>query len=130
MHVDETNPAHNTYDLIVGRDLLHELGFKLDFHEGKMEWDNAWINMQDPTFFIEERVAEFEEELFLMYGPETTESDRIQEIMDVKYAPANLEKEVNKLKELNIEQKSKVLKLLQKYEHLFDGDPFKWKGGP
>ena len=54
--------------------------------------------MQDPTFFKEERVAEFEEELFLMHDPDTTEADRIQEVMDAKYAPANLEKEVAKSK--------------------------------
>ena len=37
MHVDETDPTHNTYDMIVGRDLMHELVFKIDFHEGRME---------------------------------------------------------------------------------------------
>ena len=41
MHRDESNPQHSTYDMIVGRDLMHELRFKIDFQTERMEWDNS-----------------------------------------------------------------------------------------
>ena len=130
MHVDESNSQHSTYDMIVGRDLMHELGFKIDFQTGRIEWDNAWINMQDPTFFKEDRITEFEEELFLMHDPDTTDAQRIQDVMDAKYAPANLELEVQKITELNLEQKAKLLQLLKKFKPLFSGGLGHWKTDP
>lgn len=65
-----------------------------------------------------------------MHDPETTEADRIQKILDLKYAPADLDKEVEKIKGISLEQKSKVLTLCKKYEHLFDGQLGNWKTEP
>ena len=92
--VDESPQPNQRYDMIIGRDLLHELGLILDFNEGKMTWDNAWINMQNPSLFDEGSIKEFEEELFLMHDPDTTDAERIQQIVDAKYNAANLPTEV------------------------------------
>ena len=67
--------------------------------------------MKDPTLFKEMDLDNYEEELFMMHDPETTEADRIQKILDLQYAPADLEKEVGKIKGISLEQKSKVLNL-------------------
>ena len=107
--------------MIIGRDLMHELGFTIDFQKGRMIWDNAWINMQDPDHFREGSVDDFEQELFMMHDPETTEAERIQQIVDVNYSKADLEKEVSKLKTIKEDQKKELLKLLQKFNPLFDG---------
>ena len=112
MHVENTDSKKNTYDMIIGRDLMHEMGLNIDFQKGRMVWDNAWVNMQNPDHFRENLLEEFEEELFLMHDPDTTEAERIQRIVDVKYSPANLEEEVKKADLLNKQEQQELLKLL------------------
>ena len=111
--VDENEEEHPRYDMILGRDLMHELGMIFDFKEGRMTWDNSWINMQNPSLFDEGTIAQFEEELFLMHDPDTTDAERIQEIVDAKYNTANLQDEVAKIPNLNREEKRKLYKLLK-----------------
>ena len=130
MHVDETPVEDSTYDMIIGRDLLHELGIVMNFSTATVTWDNAWINMQDPGLFKEMDLDDYEEELFLMHDPDTTEADRIQKILELKYAPADLDKEVGKIKGISLEEKSKLLQLCKKYKHLFDGQLGNWKTDP
>ena len=130
MHVDESNSEMSDYDIIIGRDLMHEIGLEMNFQTGRMTWDNAWINMQDPDLFKEGSVEEFEKELFMMHDPDTTEAERIQRIVDVKYAPADLQAEVNSLTKINGEQKKQLLTLLSKFKTLFDGTLGDWKTEP
>ena len=82
MYVDETDARLNSYDMIIGRDLLHELGIDLLFSLGVMKWDNATVPMRDPAQLRDTEIDAFEAEIFSMHDPETTEADRIQQIMD------------------------------------------------
>ena len=116
--------------MIIGRDLMHELGIKFDFQEGKITWDNAWINMQSPTLFNEGSIKSFEEELFLMHDPDTTDVERIQSIIDAKYNAADLNTLVKDIKTINKHQKRQLYTLLTKYKELFDGGLGSWKTGP
>ena len=97
---DENKEKNPRYDMILGSNLMHELGMIFDFKEGKMKWDNSWINMQNPSLFDEGSITVFEEELFLIHDPDTTEAERIQEIVDAKYNTANLQEEVANNKQL------------------------------
>src|SRR6478672_3893359 len=45
--VDETDTLSSRYDMIIGRDLLEELGINFLFKEHLMEWDNATTPMLD-----------------------------------------------------------------------------------
>ena len=46
MYVDESDARLNTYDLIIGRDLLHELRIFFLFNLGFMKWENATVPMR------------------------------------------------------------------------------------
>jgi hypothetical protein len=47
MFVDESDAILNSYGMIIGRDLLHELlGIYLLFTLGVMKWDNATVPMR------------------------------------------------------------------------------------
>ena len=59
MFVDKSTPNNSNYEMIIGRDLMHELGLTMNFQEGRVCWDNAWINMQDPILFSEMPMEEF-----------------------------------------------------------------------
>ena len=86
--------------------------------------------MQDPDHFKEGNVDNFEQELFMMHDPETTEAERIQRIVDVKYSKADLKQEVKTIKNINEEERRRLLKLLEKFKPLFDGTLGDWKTAP
>src|SRR5687767_11991223 len=91
-YVDETSKLSSRYDMIVGRDLLDELGINFLFSENLMEWDNATTPMLDPDMFCEEFIDELEHEILYMHDPDTTEAERIQSILNAKYCKADLNK--------------------------------------
>ena len=65
-----------------------------------------------------------------MHDPETTEAQRIQDILDAKYCKADLEQLSQECDQLDKEEQQKLLKLLQKYEQLFDGTVGTWNTEP
>ena len=56
--------------------------------------------------------------------------ERIQNIVDNKYCPADLNTIVKNCKVLDNSEKSTLLKLLNKFKHLFDGTLGNWKTDP
>ena len=53
----------------------------------------------------------------------TTDAERIQNIVENKYCPANLRKIVNECLLLNENEQKQLLKLLDKFNHLFGERP-------
>ena len=48
VHVDTTvSPSESQYDMIMGTDLLQEIGLGLDFSTCMITWDNATVPMRD-----------------------------------------------------------------------------------
>jgi hypothetical protein len=46
-HVDDRSESSSTYDMIMGRDLLGELGIIMNFNDHKVTWDTYTIPMKD-----------------------------------------------------------------------------------
>jgi hypothetical protein len=46
-HVDERSESSITYDMIMGQDLLGELGIIMNFNDHKVTWDTDTIPMKD-----------------------------------------------------------------------------------
>ena len=111
------------YDMILGRDLLHELGIILDFSRDISIWDRAEVPMKQRDCTIDDSFHVPEEHM-------NTEMDRVKKILDAKYEPADLPDVVRKCTHLNDDEQSALLKLLQKHTTLFDGTLGKWKGEP
>src|SRR5688572_8924473 len=128
--VDSTDKLTCRYDMIIGRDLISELGMTFNFGEHQMEWDYATTPMIDPSQFSEDLIDNLEREMFYIHDPETTEAERIQAILDAKYCPANLAQITSECAELNKEEQQKLFSLLQKFEHLFDRTVGNWKTEP
>jgi len=129
-HVDERNPTGCRYDLIVGRDLMTELGMDLKFSEGTMIWDNAEVPMQPPFWFDQQNVDQLENELFMVHDPSTTDAERIQKILDIKHQKADLNKIVEEIKTINSEERQQLKSVLSKFEDLFDGSLGCWDCKP
>ena len=125
-YVDESNEESCSYDLIIGRDLMHEIGIDICFSTAEVRWDNASIPMQS----VDKSTEEFEQELLFAQDPLTTDAERIQNIVESKYCPADLNKIAVECHMLSTSQQERLHKLLKKFAHLFDGTLGNWKTNP
>ena len=86
--------------------------------------------MLDPDLFDQDNLDELANKMLYMHDPDTMETERIQDILDAKYCKADLAKLSQECEQLDKADQQKLLKLLQKYEHLFDGTVGTWNTDP
>ncbi len=110
------------YDMIIGRDLLDYLGIDVCFSTSSIKWENAEIPMRSADATIADS--------FYIEDPQDlyTTVDRVKEILDAKYEPANLDEITKNCIHLNKNEQEKLNLLLRKYQHLFDGSLGSWNG--
>ena len=85
---DSKRPSN--YDMIIGRDLLEELGINIKFSMGTIEWDDAQLPMRSPSVTHEDAFeAESTEGRLAIQA-----SERLKAILDAKCTKANLDEEV------------------------------------
>ena len=132
LHVD-SSPGPHRYDMILGRDVMTELGITIDFKEQAMTWDDSTVHMKDPDslsdmtnpisdFFWKEDIYETE--------ALNEASIRLKKILDAKYEAADLEEIVRTCEHLDTNEQEQLHALLRKYEHLFDGTLGTWNNEP
>lgn len=110
------------YDMIIGNDLLESLKIDIKYSTSTIEWDGAEIPMKS-------RDATIEDSFFVMDSPSLVEaSERIKQILDAKYEPANISDVTANCTYLTEQQREDLYYLLKKYESLFDGTLGTWKG--
>ena len=132
LHEDST-PGPHRYDMILGCDIMSELGITLDFKDQTMTWDDSTINMKHPEslpdlldpingFFWSNN----------LYRTEALQEDSacLQKILDAKYAQADLNAVIQACRHLMEDEKSQLHALLHKYEYLFDGTLGTWNNKP
>ena len=123
MHVVEEGLLR--YDMIIGRDMITELGIDLKGSDLSINWDDAAIPWRDMDSTLND--------VFLSYSanhqPETR-STRTSKILDATYKPADLKKITDSADHLTLKQKSQLFLLLNKYKDLFDGTLGTWNGTP
>ena len=112
------------YDMIIGRDILSFLGIDLLFSARRVEWENEQMPFRpyDATVESHYHIAE------AMAAEQS--ADRIKEILDAKYEPADLEKVCASQEHLQKEEQQRLHSLLNKFADLFDGTLGKWTEDP
>ena len=95
-----------------------------------MCWDNVNIPMQPKSSLGDNWDEQIENELLFTQDPTTIDAERIQAIVDAKYTAADLEKIAKSCELLTIKEQEELLALLQKFEHLFDGQLGSWDSDP
>ena len=86
--------------------------------------------MQETDKFEERFIDHFEQELLFAHDPVTTDAERIQNIVESKYCPADLKGIVKECKLLTSEEQHQLLNLLNKFKDLFDGTLGTWNTDP
>ena len=100
---------------------MFELGINILFSKCSICWDNAEVPMQQPEWLNKEHVDEFENKLFMMHDPASTDDEKIQKILDMTCTQADLPEVVKKWMTQKQIKKKQLLKVLQKFEECFDG---------
>jgi hypothetical protein len=108
------------YDMILGRDLLTDLGIDIRFSTNTVEWDDSEIPMKGTDL-------EMQESYHIGDGDVADDAlERIKRILDALYKPANLREVAKEANHLPEEQQEELHTLLHKYEDLFDGTLGHW----
>ena len=106
--------------MIIGRDVLTDLGIDIKFSTNSIEWEDSEIPMKDAG-------APLTESYYIGDGDIADEAlERIKGILDAKYEHADLEEVAGQAEHLTPEERRKLLELLTKYEDLFDGTLGHW----
>jgi len=110
------------YDMIIGSDLMSELGINIKYSNLSIEWDDVDIPMRSSDVTPEES-------FHIQDTPSVLEAtDRLRQILNAKYEKSNLDEIAANCTHLDEEEQSKLNQLLKKYEHLFDGTLGLWTG--
>ena len=123
MHVDEkTDKTHSLYDMIIGMDLMTELGIYIDTEEKVIRWDG------NSTPLANRGVLQKRDTLQHVYNLSTEEpilkeaEERQARILDADYSAVDIEGYVNEMEALTQEQKDLLKSVLNRYkDKLFAG---------
>jgi hypothetical protein len=68
MYVNESENL-SRYDMIIGRDLMTELGIDIKFSTGEVVWDNVSMPLRGISCLNDENINKLENELYFMEDP-------------------------------------------------------------
>jgi hypothetical protein len=121
-HIDVRSESSRTHDMIIGQDILRELGIIMNFNNHTVTWDTDTIPMKDRDACSLSSVEALIEVYMIVNKPQTLRDEYSQdtEILDAEYKPASLDGFIKTCENLHVEEQHQLKILLQKYEHLFD----------
>ncbi len=123
------------YDLIIGKQTMHDLGVKLDFQEKTITIDKILLPMRNiANLQLKPRITRaLRENTCFAQEPISTHSKtkRVVDILDAKYVKADLPAIIREnFSHLTASNREKLLSVLLKFKLLFDGTLIDWKLPP
>jgi hypothetical protein len=123
------------YDLIIGKQTMHNLGVLLDFHKKTITIDKILLPMRKiANLQLKPRITRaLRENICFAQKPISTRSTTksVVEILDSKYEKADLPAIIRKnCSHLKTSDREKLLSVLLKFELLFNGTLGDWKLPP
>lgn len=110
------NPE-SRYDIILGRDVLHMLGIKIDFGQQITFWEGSEVAFRHRDSFHDEDVVTCH--LLDLYADDEVIGDSY--LLDSKYDKVDVEELISKQSHLTKEQQNDLLQVWHKCEKLFSG---------
>jgi hypothetical protein len=123
------------YDLIIGKQTMHDLGVKLDFQEKTITIDKILLPIRNiANLQLKPRITRaLRENSCFAQEPISPRSKtkRVVEILDTKYEKADLPAIIREnCSPLTASNREKLLSVLLKFESLFDGTLCDWNLPP
>jgi hypothetical protein len=133
-HIIENSPGDQApmYDLIIGKQTMHNLGVKLEFHKEIISIDKILLPMRNiANLQLKPRITRaLRENTCFAQEPISTRSTTklVVEILDAKYEKADLPAVIREnCSHLKASNREKLLSVLLKFKSLFDGTLGDWK---
>jgi hypothetical protein len=117
----------NRYHMIIGRDLLEQLPSDIKFSDQTLTWQEVTIPMKMVDELDTQNTNEIVEQCYET-GHINDVTRRTMQILDASYEKADLSDIISKCTYLSKEERTALLKLLLRYEGLFDGTLGAWNG--
>ena len=121
-HIDErTDPSESPYDMIIGLDLIDELGLVIDFKDKVINWEELQMPMRPKGMVTD--VATTHTLYHMAVDPPVVKAaeDRYNKILDANYEALDIPKLVSELKHLTRQQQNCLTKTITKYPSLTAG---------
>jgi hypothetical protein len=119
-HVDETTPENKAqYDIIIGSDLLEDLGIDLRYSDQTITWDGASIPMKGRGTLSDPKVTEMLYHTATMAPILKRAEERQGRIVDTDYSAVDVDEYVAEIAHLSRDQKLNLAMTLRSYPSLF-----------
>ena len=123
------------YDMIIGLDLMVQLGLSVRFKRQVLQQDGATVPMKEPSDMLgQTNLTSREMSKVVIHTEEPVSTREVTEglvkILDITYAKTDLEQVAANTSQINYEEKTQLLRLLKKFQYLFGGTLGDWDTEP
>ena len=126
-----TSAPQPAYDIIIGCETLSQLGCVLNFDDNTITIDQHKLPMRSHNSLRDTKKLNMQFKPLLEPKSTRDATSRTVQILDAKYEKADLPSIIAEhCKHLTVHQRNKLLRLLLKFETLFDGTLRDWKTEP
>ena len=120
-----------SYDKIIGRDLIVQIGLTSDFKRQVLQWDGATVHMNETRNLLGQ--SDLTKRKIRKVAIQTTEpastredTERMMKTLNSTYEKAELKQVADNASHLNAEEITLLLILLEDSEDFFDGTLGDW----
>ena len=121
-HVDDkTSPNNAQYDMIIGMDLMINIGLTVDCENKCIKWEGEDIPLKEKELLSNKELLEI---IYMITGePEILKAAEScqSSILDVDYSKVEIDPYVQELKHISSEEQEQLGKLLKQFPVLFGG---------
>ena len=135
-HVDnERGKSSIWYDVIIGYELMVQIGLTDEFKSQVLQWDGTTVHMKEPRNLpgksdITKR--EMREVVMQTADPASTQeaTELMLKILDSNYVKAEFKQTVNNDSQLNAEERTLLIRFIEDFKESFDGTLDEWATEP
>jgi RNase H-like domain found in reverse transcriptase/Reverse transcriptase (RNA-dependent DNA polymerase)/Retroviral aspartyl protease len=122
VHVDDTsNPSTAVYDMVIGCDLMTELGLKINFTDNVIIWDDVATPMKTRGFLSNSTNLRNVFELVTEPSVLQQTEQRQKDILDAEYSAVDIVQLVQMYEHLTLWQRTLLCEVLFQHNDLFQG---------
>lgn len=125
-----------SYGVIIRQESMRLLDLDMSVRDNTILWGDYNVEMVPFNYWTKERTLQQKSRLLKKPCPTNVPTEAPEEVFAsealraVEYVKANLDDIAEGCKDLNLEQKAKILTVLCKHKDLFQGKRGNWKGQP
>jgi hypothetical protein len=118
--------SKDTYDLILGRDILTEIGFNMLYENSKFMWQDIQVDMVPRGHWSKENISTF----WRNFKTEQEEEANLAIIKPAEYKEVDITSVAEAQQHLTLSERNKLRSVLTKFQRLFKGQCGSYNGPP